>query len=207
MQTEDGDSNVGGRHRKEKRKNFPMWQTIIVTATEWDNFWHLRDHPDAHPAIAKPAGMMRELYKSHKPRKVLYGNWHLPLVDFSVPEDRDSRVITGNDAMKVSVGRCARVSYLTHDGVRDPQKDIELHDDLLKSGHMSPFEHVARPVEPDDLSLPKSPAMVNWSMCTYEPSAQYAEQPELSNIWFGNLKGWVQYRKTIHGEADMLGVQ
>ena len=26
-----------------------MWHTVIVTATEWDNFWNLRCHPDAQP--------------------------------------------------------------------------------------------------------------------------------------------------------------
>ena len=45
-----------------------------------------------------------------------------------------------------SVGRCARVSYLTHDGVRAPAADIELALKLQSAGHMSPFEHVARPM-------------------------------------------------------------
>lgn len=42
-----------------------------------------------------------------------------------------------------TTARCARVSYLTHDGARDIDKDIELHDQLSKKGHWSPFEHVA----------------------------------------------------------------
>jgi thymidylate synthase ThyX len=50
---------------------------------------------------------------------------------------------------QVSTARCARVSYLTHDGVRDIDKDLELYDRLENPGdgppHMSPFEHVARP--------------------------------------------------------------
>lgn len=52
---------------------------------------------------------------------------------------------------KVSTGRCARLSYLTHEGIRDHKHDVRLHDNLLKPPkdpdeeimHASPFEHVA----------------------------------------------------------------
>jgi len=50
----------------------------------------------------------------------------------------------------VSVARCARVSYLTHAGVRNIGADIELYNRLISSGHMSPAEHcavVATPAE------------------------------------------------------------
>ena len=40
---------------------------------------------------------------------------------------------------KISVARCARVSYLTHDGKRDYAKDIELHDKCRDLGHWSAF--------------------------------------------------------------------
>lgn len=51
-------------------------------------------------------------------------------------------------ALKVAVARCARLSYQT---VGDSPKidygaDIRLHDILLSSGHMSPFEHCAQAV-------------------------------------------------------------
>lgn len=45
----------------------------------------------------------------------------------------------------ISTGRCARVSYLTHFGTRDPDADLQLAIKLKKAGHMSPFEHVATP--------------------------------------------------------------
>jgi hypothetical protein len=47
---------------------------------------------------------------------------------------------------KCAVSRCARVSYMNHDGTQpDIVKDMQLHDTLLSSRHMSPFEHVATP--------------------------------------------------------------
>jgi hypothetical protein len=45
---------------------------------------------------------------------------------------------------RVASARCARVSYLQHDGTRSWEKDLELADKLIGPGHWSPFEHPAR---------------------------------------------------------------
>ena len=162
-----------------------MWHTIIVTATEWSNFFHLRCHPAAHPAIRNTAEAMREAMAASKPTKLEFGEWHLPLVDERDANESRARKV------KLSVARCARVSYLTHDGVRDPAKDIELHDNLLAAGHMSPFEHVARPLNQ-----------------TWEDSellhGTHPTDIDRANTFIGNFRSWVQYRKTIAGEADIL---
>lgn len=153
-----------------------MWHTVIVTATEYSNFFNLRDNKDAQPEIKTIAHMMKEIYYSSDPSYCNYNDWHLPLIDeedYRLATYRDTTGIVDIETLKkVSVGRCARVSYLTHDGKRDHAADIELHDRLLTSGHMSPFEHVAIPTK--------------------------------ENKFIGNFKGWLQYRKTIFGEADML---
>jgi thymidylate synthase ThyX len=125
-----------------------MWHTVIVTATEWDNFWNLRCHPDAQPEIRLVAERMRGAVEDSEPRELGADEWHLPLIR---PEDRE-QVASIEDLVKVSAGRCARVSYLTHDGRRDLQADIDLHDRLLESGHMSPLEHPAQPLPDDEWS-------------------------------------------------------
>jgi thymidylate synthase ThyX len=116
-----------------------MWHTLIVSATEWDNFFHLRAHPDAQPEIRRVAELMRAAVAASAPEEVAEGDWHLPLI---FAGDADLALA---DRVRVSVGRCARVSYLTHDGRRDPSADLALCERLLASGHLSPFEHVARP--------------------------------------------------------------
>lgn len=118
-----------------------MWITVIVTGSEgaWNNFFALRCHPEAEPHIQKIAEMAREVRNQSIPQKLSAGQWHLPLIGFEGDD-----LLSDEDKVKVSVGRCARVSYLTHDGLRDPQADITLHDRLLTSKHFSPFEHVAR---------------------------------------------------------------
>jgi hypothetical protein len=136
------------------------WHTAIISATEWSNFFALRTDENAQPEFRKIALMMQELYKTNKPGLIEYGEWHLPLVTHEeIIRREEDKLFREAQAValppwesnkdywkKVSVGRCARVSYLTHDGIRDPQKDIELHDLLLTNSHLSPFEHVATPL-------------------------------------------------------------
>ncbi|MGH2973343.1 MAG: FAD-dependent thymidylate synthase [Solirubrobacterales bacterium] len=151
-----------------------MWHTVIVTATEWDNFWNLRCHPDAQPEIRLIAEKMRTAMAGSIPMDLDWNEWHLPLIR---PEDRED-MTSNEDLIKVSVGRCARVSYLTHAGKRDLGADIDLYDRLLASGHMSPLEHPARPLVPAELQ---------------------------ESEWSGNFRGWHSYRKGVQSEDNPLG--
>jgi hypothetical protein len=162
-----------GLHKQIANRLLEPWMfiTVIVSATEFANWFALRDHPDAQPEIAWVARLMHERYRDSDPYALAAGEWHMPLLDDKEREhiDIDDR-FTLADARKVSVGRCARVSYLTHDGKRDLAADVALHDRLAGSspGHWSPFEHVAQ-------ALPDA-----------TPS--------------GNFRGWKQYRKTFAAE-------
>jgi thymidylate synthase ThyX len=151
-----------------------MWHTVIVTATEWENFWNLRCHADAQPEIRLIAERMRAAVEASDPDELEWDEWHLPLVR---PEDRQEAASV-EDLIKVSVGRCARVSYLTHAGKRDLQADIDLYQRLLESGHMSPLEHPALPLTEAELK---------------------------EGEWSGNFRGWRPYRKLILGEENPLG--
>ena len=80
--------------------------------------------------------------------------------------------------IKISVARCARTSYFTHDNKPTTvEADVELHDKLIVSQpmHASPAEHQAKP----DIFQFES-----WNN---------------SNL-HGNLIGFIQYRKTLPGE-------
>jgi thymidylate synthase ThyX len=158
-----------------------VWITVICTATEFGNWFHLRTHPDAQPEIRVIAQMMVDVYYKHPPTPLKAGEWHMPLIR---REDRADicRLLEGQlpaapqsveEALKrISVARCARISYLTHDGVRDIQKDLDLYDRLVNgsggAGHWSPFEHVAMAL---DEPLPS-----------------------------GNFIGWKQFRKCFENE-------
>jgi len=123
-----------------------MWITVIATGVDraWENFFSLRCHKDAEPHMQEIAYMTREAYDGSVPTiRSMTGMDHLPLISMrDIDECRDSN--TPRDSLRqISTGRCARVSYLTHDGRRDIAEDIALHDRLAASGHWSPFEHIA----------------------------------------------------------------
>jgi thymidylate synthase ThyX len=142
------------------------WMTVIVTATEWANFFTQRTHEDAQPELKHVAGLMLAAYRASVPRSTPLGRWHLPLIQ------DDERSLAEEELAKISVARCARVSYLTHEGKRDHAKDLELYERLVAggaNGHWSPFEHVATP-----LADPRGTS--------------------------GNFVGWEQYRKRFPQE-------
>lgn len=175
-----------------------LWHTIVCTASEWSNFWHLRDSRLAQPELRTSVAIMHELYKTNAPDELELGDWHLPLV----PKDEifDIETAPGRSyvtAAKICAGRCARVSYLTHDGKRDQAADIALADALVANGHMSPLEHPARPMTPQELELFAQPEM-EWD----EAEAAWRHTGRFTHF-LGNFQGWVQYRKLVPGEADI----
>lgn len=163
-----------------------MWHTVIVTATEWANFFALRDHKGALPEFRKIAAMMHELYDNRPKAEVLQpGQWHLPLLQpdelaVARAETRaEGQLHIIEQWALVSCARCARVSYLTHEGIRDPEEDLNLATRLQQSGHMSPFEHAACALSDHDVGVHRS-----------------------NGRNFGNFREpWLQYRKTMPNEA------
>lgn len=129
-----------GIHKQVVNRVMEPWHHIkvVVTATDWKNFFELRDHPDAQPEIRALAIRMREAMNNSSP---VTRARHLPYV---TSDERDSLPLS--DLFKLSTARCARVSYMNHDNTSpDVMKDCELHDQLVGSKpiHASPAEHSA----------------------------------------------------------------
>lgn len=93
---------------------------VIVTATDFSNFFALRCAPDADPTIRALALSMRSAYEA------------------STPVLREKHVPFGPN-MDEFVASCARVSYGKFNG-RDNEAFV---DKLMTSQHWSPFEHQA----------------------------------------------------------------
>lgn len=112
--------------------------SVVCTATDWNNFFSLRCHPDADPTMRALAEAMRDAIWWSLPTPA---EWHLPYVS----DDERANIDTPVDTLAmISAARCARVSYLNHDGTApDIDKDLALAKRLLDSKHMSPFEHQA----------------------------------------------------------------
>lgn len=166
--------------------------SVVMTTTDIDNFFWLRRHEDAQPEIKILADNMYYALNASTPTQLGYGEWHLPYVtdqdrakvfDLTAIHDKDADIDPWTEMLiKISVARCARVSYLTHDGqYPDIHKDMALYERLVGSEplHASPAEHQARPDEPI-----------------------YGEHTILwGKPWLhGNLTGYQQYRKMLPGE-------
>ncbi len=136
-----------------------MWITVLMTATEWKNFFRLRCHPDAEVHFQRIAGMIRDEISKSQPKQLKFFEWHTPFVDATEREEIDAAWRNGRlnvpvefsslECIKrISAGRCARLSYLTHEGKRDWNEDIGLATKLINRTddviHASPLEHVAR---------------------------------------------------------------
>lgn len=146
------------------------FHTVIVTATHWRNFLGLRVSKMAQPEACDFGIAMLKALMASTPTELRSSEWHLPYIR---PEDR-AESNGWMDLAYASSGKCARTSYLTHAGIRSLEEDISMAKGLLSNGHMSPFQHPARPRQSGD--------------------------PQGSN---GNYSPkWTQLRKLIENEGD-----
>ncbi len=156
---------------------------VLVTATDWNNFFALRRHPDAQPEIKALADAIAEAMTNSRPKFLNYNEWHLPYIG---EEDIKASIeVEGDQALarllKVSTARCARISYETFETgkISTFEEDDRLHTQLVVSQpvHASPAEHQVTPDMKDGSG--------NWK----------------NKHLHGNLRGVIQYRKLIAGEA------
>lgn len=144
-----------------------QWMTLLITATEWDNFFYLRCHPEAQGECRKIAEMIRDARAASVP---VIRDEHLPYIQ---PHEQ-----TWSSELRVqlSVGRCARISFLKQGSGSELDADLKLYDRLSGSQpeHSGPFEHQA------------------WA-----PSIA-------AGVRYFNLKGWVSWRylREVHGVTD-----
>ena len=116
------------------------YSDMVLAGTEFDNFFDLREAPDAQPEIRELALAMHKALDASTPVELKEGEWHLPYIS---AEDKDK---ANTDVLcKVSCARCARVSYKAFDGTSSIDKDLALFNRLKDSKHWSPMEFVATP--------------------------------------------------------------
>jgi hypothetical protein len=176
------------------------WIDVLVTSTDWKNFLHLRDHPAAEGHIRDLACLVNDAMAVAPINTLRPGEMHLPYI---VQKDRDwaakaakAHCTTPKTLLAmVSAARCARISYKPFDG--DPTYERELDRFKMLAGsdvvHASPMEHQC---EADTLSFYEVKRASENGMSPFKSGADF-DHPELH----GNLRGYIQFRKTIPNEA------
>lgn len=182
---------------------------VVVTATEWDNFFWLRFHQAAQPEIYELARCMLAAKKRSVPEVLNVGEWHVPYVKTlkfnnsprmyckwvkeRVLEDGQTETtfeeMSLEEALHISASCVAQTSYRkTDDSLEKADKIWQMltTDDRL---HGSPLESQATPMD-----LPK--------MVTGESEDDYMLEG-VTHIdkdgkgWSNNFKGWIQHRALI----------
>jgi hypothetical protein len=160
-----------------------MWHTVILTATDLENLFALRAHKDAEIHFCELANKMLEAYNLSDPTPLEEGQWHIPFGS-KIDRSKLNNLICGSDfgltatseqiedtMRKIAVARCARISYFNFDGNDDYAADIKLCDRL--------FSNIPKHLSP----------------------TEHVAQSVNTNQYFGNFRGWKQYRKFFTEET------
>lgn len=201
---------------------FAQWHTALWTATSWENFFHQRLDAAAMPEFRLLAESVRDALDVSTPRLLQPGEYHLPFVwdDREVEEwciDRARRFTEGTDTKaedwavqlqkQVSVARCARTSYETQDGKRDPGEDVKLYSTRLAVDdpmHAAPMEHVATPALWNQRTIDLIKVNGRLEVARLE-SEQELEVPHLRLLLptVGNFVGWQQHRLEVEFDRQI----
>lgn len=180
-----------------------VFMKTVLTATEYDNFYWLRDHPDADPTIHELARCMKEATESVHATPLFPGEWHFAYVDTDVGFSHATYRIGDEEidletAKKIDAACCAQVSFRKLDTTI--AKALEIYERLAGSVpvHASPFEHSATPMQEKyfeisdkigfDINIPSNSD-------TWEDGITHVDRD--GYFWSGNLKSWVQHRQLI----------
>lgn len=163
---------------------------VVVTATEYDNWFWLRDHEDAQPEIRALAKQMKHVMDKSVPFAIKPGEWHVPYVDRvrsceNLEYIVDDTPVTIDTAIKISASCCAQVSYRKND--TSVEKALKIYNMLIESEpmHASPIEHQATPIgEIKNNMLPIGVTHIHRD----------------GSFWSGNFKKWIQYRQIVQQE-------
>lgn len=192
---------------------FECFGSGIEEAIEGDPvlWWLNINHSQAEIHIQALAESMWDAMNESIPNQLESGQWHIPFgdkIDYALHKWNflpNIHELWGKDmseyGIKVSTARCARLSYMTFDGEIDYEKDIALHNILLSSRHMSPFEHCARAMTNEEYV-----SFVKGNLDTIEidepNDSEFVAYNRVWNHdkeagWCNNFRGFIQYRYLI----------
>lgn len=195
---------------------FGQTSKVVISGTDWANFYWLRDHEAADPTIEKLAQVMLEAHKASVPVVLKPGEWHTPYYqDGYWKHDHDLEVyppikvdkygVTLADALTISASCCAQASYRKLDDTLEKAKGVVARLNLgvndLEPCHASPTEHQGTPVDESYTNDPSdnTDGVNLLHPCTWQDGITHMTREGVFGS--GNLKGFIQYRQLIPGNV------
>ena len=179
-----------GVHKQIANRPLEPYQYIrtVLTATDFNNWYWLRDHTDAQPEIQAPARLMLAAHEKSKPQRLNPGEWHVPYVNCRINKetnaqmffDENNKRVSLHEALMISASCCAQVSYRKTDGSLEKAETVYKRLVESKPCHASPTEHQAMVIG-DDRAIP---GITHYNTRDMSPGS-------------GNLRWWLQYRQLI----------
>lgn len=196
---------------------------VVMTATDLDNFYWLRDHYMADPTIEALAKAIKKAHVESTPVVLKPGDWHTPYYgdgywkkdgfqSAGLISARDKGQVSLEDALAISASCCAQASYRKLDDTLEKAKGVvarlNLGVDLTEPCHASPTEHQGTPVdesfyfsraedEDDGINL--------LYPCTWQEGITHITRDGVFGS--GNLKSFIQYRQLIPGNVYTGGAK
>lgn len=180
------------------------YMRMVVTATEWDNFFWLRLHEDADPHINELARVMLFALQESVPTALQHGDYHVPFFSngYWTPEIESCYGVTAQQAVEHSMSCCAQTSYRKLDMSSEKTQDIVAKLFGGARAHSSCAEHQASPMAVPMLNLIPSEYLIA-DYITAMPEATHLDRH--GNFWSNNFKHWSQYRDSIEGNVKTHG--
>lgn len=167
---------------------------LVISGTEWNNFFNLRIHKDAEPNIREMAIKIYELIYKSDGISLQNGEWHLPYIEYyedfygNISYGFNGSPISLTEAIRISLACVAQVSYRslnTH-----PEAIDRIYNSLFPSNgapiHGSPAQHLATPFKE--------------TQCKGDWQEGETHRDRDGYSWSAQLRGWCQYRKLIPNE-------
>jgi thymidylate synthase ThyX len=182
---------------------------LPANPSDYDNWtdldWLQINKSQAEIHIQHIAELMWDALNESTPKQLQPGEWHIPfgdkidtdeILDISLIKEPMNIDLSDNSidrlisdyAVKIATARCARLSYMTlgAEPKIDYEADIKLHDMLLESEHMSPFEHCAKAMSEEEF---------NGFVSGY--TSGYYDFDDSEKGWCRNFRGFIPYRHLI----------
>ena len=172
-----------GLHKQLANRISEPFQTVkmVATATEWNNFYWLRDHDAAQPEMQELAQAMWDATNMVEAFNLHPGEWHLPYYRGGIW--RKDFPETLEQARMISVSCCAQTSYRKNDDTLEKAERLFKTFFEADRVHASPAEHQATPI--------------NYELDYLPYGVTHQTIDDEGTLWSNNLKDWIQFRARI----------